>query len=62
MQGDFVPFYGGFMPGLKALLQSIPAQTPQQVEVRVLVIECLGALLSAVQQNENLLQDQQQIL
>ena len=28
MKSDFVPYYNGFMPGLKALLSHIPTATP----------------------------------
>lgn len=40
----------------------MPSQTTQQVNIRVLTIECIGALLSAVTNNEALIQDQQQIM
>ena len=54
IEDDFAKYYNSFMPNLKQLLQNLPADSPQQINIRVLTIESIGFLLCAVKKNPSL--------
>lgn len=48
---NFSNYYNVFMPGLKQLLMTLPNNTPKQVSIRTLTIECIGFLVSSIKNN-----------
>lgn len=52
IEEKFATYYSTFMPGLKSLLASLEMKDEKQLSIRVLVIECIGFLVSAVSKGE----------
>lgn len=48
----FVAYYDKFMPGLKSLLASVKMETSQQKELRSNVIQAIGFIMDACQDQE----------
>ena len=48
----FAAFYDKFIPGLKQLLSTVPMETPQQRELRSHVIQAIGFIMEACQDQE----------
>jgi hypothetical protein len=45
------------MPGLKNLIKTLPATNQSEISIRVLCIECIGYMMSAVHGEEGFLSD-----
>jgi len=49
---DFAEFYPQFMPVLKKLLKDLPMETLKQKTIRAKIINCMGYLVQAVQEEK----------
>ena len=54
---EFAKYYNLFMPALKTILNSVPSETHQQINLRTLCIECMGFMASAVKENPTIFLD-----